>query len=39
MGSVVINDVPSRMVVVGNPAKIKYSLKEYLQKKANWENS
>ncbi len=37
MGAVVTKDVSSETVVIGNPAKIKYSRKEYDQKKAEWE--
>jgi UDP-2-acetamido-3-amino-2,3-dideoxy-glucuronate N-acetyltransferase len=37
MGSVVTKDVPAETVVVGNPARIKYSRKEYDQKKSEWE--
>jgi serine acetyltransferase len=29
--------VPSETVVIGNPAKIKYTRKEYDEKKTNWE--
>ncbi len=36
MGSVVLNDVPENIVVVGNPAKKKYSREEY-DKKHKWE--
>ena len=38
MGSVVTKDVPAETVVIGNPARIKYSRKEYDQKKLEWEN-
>jgi acetyltransferase-like isoleucine patch superfamily enzyme len=37
MGSVVTKDIPSKVVVYGNPARVKYSLDEYLEKKQNWE--
>ena len=37
MGSVVTKDVPPETVVIGNPARIKYSRKEYDEKKAEWE--
>ena len=39
MGAVVTKDVPSDMVVVGVPAKIKYSREEYDKKKKKWEDS
>jgi len=39
MGAVVTKDVPADMVVVGVPAKIKYSREEYDKKKKKWENS
>jgi len=37
MGAVVTKDVPAETVVIGNPTRIKYSRKEYDQKKAEWE--
>jgi acetyltransferase-like isoleucine patch superfamily enzyme len=37
MGSVVTKDVPPETVVYGNPAKARYSLEEYLEKKGDWE--
>jgi acetyltransferase-like isoleucine patch superfamily enzyme len=39
MGAVVTKDVPPNVVVVGVPAKIKYTREEYDKKKKNWENS
>ena len=39
MGAVVTKDVPPNMVVVGVPAKIKYTRQEYDKKKKRWENS
>ena len=38
MGAVVTKDVPPETVVIGNPARIKYSRKEYDEKKAVWED-
>jgi len=37
MGSVVTRDVPPDVVVYGNPARVRYSLEEYLEKKGEWE--
>jgi len=37
MGSVVTKDVPPDVVVYGNPARVMYSLEEYLEKKRAWE--
>ena len=37
MGAVVTKDVPPNMVVVGVPAKIKYTRQEYDEKKKKWE--
>ena len=39
MGAVVTKDVPPDCVVVGVPAKVKYSREEYDAKKKKWENS
>ena len=39
MGAVVINDVPENTVVVGNPAKEKFSREEYDKKQKNWNES
>jgi len=39
MGSVVTRDVPPKTVVFGNPARVRYSLSEYLEKKRKWEES
>jgi acetyltransferase-like isoleucine patch superfamily enzyme len=36
MGAVVTKDVPPRMVVMGHPARVKYSRAEYDKKKAEW---
>jgi acetyltransferase-like isoleucine patch superfamily enzyme len=39
MGAVVTKDVPPNCVVIGVPAKVKYTRKEYDKKKKNWEDS
>jgi len=39
MGAVVTKNVPPNTVVVGIPAKIKYSREEYDKKQKNWKNS
>lgn len=39
MGAVVTKDVPPNCVVIGVPAKVKYSREEYDKKKKKWENS
>ncbi len=39
MGAVVVRDVPEDVVVVGNPATIRYTRKEYDEKKAKWLES
>lgn len=38
MGSVVTKDVPENVVVIGIPAKIKYSREEYDRKRLDWIN-
>ena len=38
IGSVVTKDVPPEVVVYGNPAEVKYGMKEYLKRKRDWEN-
>ena len=37
MGIVVMRDVPPETVVFGNPARVRYSSTEYLEKKKRWE--
>jgi len=37
MGSIVTKDVPSNVVVYGNPAKVMEDLEVYLKKKKRWE--
>ena len=39
MGSIVTKDVPENVVVMGNPAKIKYTRQEYDKKQKNWYES
>ncbi|TLX94255.1 MAG: N-acetyltransferase [Thaumarchaeota archaeon] len=39
MGAVVTKDVPPNSVVIGIPAKIKYTREEYDKKRKKWENS
>ncbi len=39
MAAVVTKDVPSDVVVMGHPAKVKYSRSEYDEKKADWESN
>jgi len=39
MGAVVTKDVPENVVVMGNPAKEKYSREEYNKKQKEWENN
>jgi len=37
MGAVVTKNVPPDTVVFGNPARVRYSLTEYLERKKRWE--
>ena len=39
MGAVVVRDVPEDVVVIGNPATIRYTRKEYDEKKTKWLES
>lgn len=39
MGAVVVRDVPEDVVVIGNPATIRYTRKEYEQKREKWLES
>jgi acetyltransferase-like isoleucine patch superfamily enzyme len=39
MGAVVTKDVPPNTVVMGTPAKAKYSREEYDKKRKKWENT
>jgi acetyltransferase-like isoleucine patch superfamily enzyme len=39
MGAVVTKDVPDNVVVLGNPARVKYSRKEYDKKQKDWTES
>lgn len=39
MGAVVVRDVPEDVVVIGNPATIRYTRKEYDEKKSKWLES
>src|SRR5919205_2332812 len=39
MGSVVTRDVPAEVVVIGSPARIKYSRNEYNEKQQKWNSS
>jgi acetyltransferase-like isoleucine patch superfamily enzyme len=39
MGSVVTKDVPPETVVIGHPARVKYTRKEYDMKKEAWNSS
>src|ERR687891_1543306 len=39
MAAVVTKNVPANVVVMGHPAKVKYSLSEYDKKKTEWESN
>ena len=39
MGAVVTKDVPDNVVVLGNPARVKYSREEYDKKQKEWEEN
>ena len=39
MGAVVTKDIPENVVVMGNPAKEKYSREEYNKKQKEWESN
>ena len=39
MGAVVTKDVPENVVVLGNPARVKYSREEYNKKQKEWLES
>jgi acetyltransferase-like isoleucine patch superfamily enzyme len=39
MAAVVTKDVPAGVVVMGHPARVKYSRAEYDKKKTSWDSS